>query len=153
MVDPATRIAVEVNGVLSRYIAIHDDIFTFSLRRVIPIPGIFRPIKFDEHRHRLSALQDDLRRCDAAASAVIQQTPSPHRFLLAIPEYIDSLATAIDRLRAICDHLQAKTEGDESYTIAAHEAATAAYQESVTRYRDVGARLNSELADFQATSG
>ena len=36
----------QVYSILNRYIVIHDAIFKFSLRKAIPIPGVFKAIDY-----------------------------------------------------------------------------------------------------------
>jgi hypothetical protein len=50
----------QVNSILDRYIVIHDAIFKFSLRKAIPIPGVFKPIDYWQHLRVLDALVSEL---------------------------------------------------------------------------------------------
>ena len=49
-------LAANVNDILSRYILIHDQIIKFSIRKLIPIPGLFKAIPFCTHENDLDAL-------------------------------------------------------------------------------------------------
>ena len=44
-------LAANVNDILSRYILIHDQIIKFSIRKLIPIPGLFKAIPFCTHEN------------------------------------------------------------------------------------------------------
>jgi len=50
----AKLIAVEINNLLSRYIIIHDQIFKFSWRKIIPLPFLFKPINFKNLNNQLN---------------------------------------------------------------------------------------------------
>ena len=53
-------LAANVNDILSRYILIHDQIIKFSIRKLIPIPGLFKAIPFCTHENDLDALLGEL---------------------------------------------------------------------------------------------
>ena len=59
MTEPIA-LAVQVNEILSKYIFIHDDIFKLSIRKLIPIPGIFKKIDFKTHYKNLGKLSKEL---------------------------------------------------------------------------------------------
>lgn len=55
-----TSLAYQVNDILSRYVVIHDAIFKSSIRKILPIPGLFKAIDYGSHYHELDDLHSDL---------------------------------------------------------------------------------------------
>ena len=47
-----------VDNLLSKYLRIHNDIFKFSLRKSIPIRGIFKATDYANHFEELSSLAE-----------------------------------------------------------------------------------------------
>ena len=85
----ALSVAVVANGLLAEYVRIHDDIFARSfwrsIRRIIPIPGIFEAIPYATHANSLAVLRNELRllRGEAAALEAPDSRPSMVRFCMA----------------------------------------------------------------------
>ena len=48
--------AVKVDEILKSYIEVHNDIFKSSIRRVIPLPGFFQAINYENHYNVLNGL-------------------------------------------------------------------------------------------------
>lgn len=51
--DTLRRLAMEASEALNSYISVHDQIFGFSLEKVVRVPGLFQPIDFESARSRL----------------------------------------------------------------------------------------------------
>lgn len=56
--DDLIRKSFDVRDILTQYTKIHNDIFKSSLRRIIPIPGVFKAIDFGKHYGSLSELRE-----------------------------------------------------------------------------------------------
>ena len=55
-------ILIDSGNVLSNYLKIHNDIFTFSIRKIIPIPFIFKKIDYNKSYYSLS---DDINKLNS----------------------------------------------------------------------------------------
>jgi hypothetical protein len=60
--------ALDIGTILNSYIAIQNDFFRFSLRRIFPLPVLFQSIDYEDYVRRLSYLVETLtgivqRRC------------------------------------------------------------------------------------------
>lgn len=132
--------AQELGGLLHRYIAVHDRIFRFSLRRLVPIPGLFKAINFQQHFESLRFIEMDLQRVleDFGRSA-LARSEAGERFLA----YGATLSAAVAQLRQICGHLFQKADGTVEYTSSQYEHDLAEYNQRVARYRQLGARVNA----------
>jgi hypothetical protein len=146
-----TLLAYQVNDILSRYIAVHDAIFKFSIRKLLPIPGLFKAIDYGSHYHELCNLHSELTEtlatiAELRASGLASFSTGP--FLDVLAEYAFALSDAIGKLRDICDNLYRKSQGATDYSMSAYKRDVAAYDISVQRYIALGGRLNSLFAQL-----
>jgi hypothetical protein len=137
-----TTASLEVSMILDRYINVHDDIFKFSLRKIIPIPGVFKRIDFQRHFESLRFAERDLEN-------VIKQLPasssSASSFLSDLKQYCARLAITIALFRDICGNLFEKADGTIEYSKEQYQQDLQAYHASIPDYQQTGARLNEEL--------
>ena len=125
----------EINRVLNGYIFVHDEIFRFSLRKIIPIPGIFKPINYESHYKKLDFLQNRL-------SQIIKDIPENTEFFKLLKEYAQSLLNTILWLQDICQKFTDKLNRVNGYTKNAYDKDMQTYNHSVNTYRSLGIRLN-----------
>jgi len=129
----------QVQTILDRYIAIHDNIFKFSLRKAIPIPGVFKAIDFGQHFRELDSLTSELEHL-AISTNNRARVPS------AFQEYVAALLKTIQFLRDMCKRLYDKSEGDlQSYKMNQYKADVAMYEGLVDKYRLLGSALNEYI--------
>jgi len=159
-VQQALELAQRVDAILRRYVMVHDALFGFSLRRAIPMPGVFKAIDFDSHHRQLAALNSELADASVAAGDVLKECPSESAvsaFLGALEDYVVALAETICALRDISYRLSQKAHRTGSdYSISAYNADVRNYKASIPHYRDLGKRLNphfpyqtGDLREFQ----
>lgn len=127
----------EVHRILERYIVIHDAIFKFSWREIIPIPGLFKPIKFGQHVADLNSLISSL---DKLSTCLLK---------VGVPEifnqYILALLDTVRFLRDMCKRLYDKSQGDQSYTKDQYKSDMAIYERFVNKYRSLGSAMNQYI--------
>jgi len=92
----------QVHAILERYVAIHDKIFKPSLRKAIPIPGIFKPIDYGQHLRELASLVSALEQLVIATS---NRPGVPSVF----QQYVTALLKTIQFLRDMCRRLYDKS--------------------------------------------
>ena len=139
-------LAANVNDILSRYILIHDQIIKFSIRKLIPIPGLFKAIPFCTHENDLDALLGEL----AAARDSISDhliglrgvATAEGEFTEYLTNYSAALNNTIYQLHGISSELCLKSRGEGDYPYRRYRADLDSYKESVERYRQIGDRLN-----------
>lgn len=125
-----------VHNILDRYIQVHDDIFKFSLRKVIPIPGLFKPIDYKLHYESLYCLKEEL-------EGFIINLDDSNDFAAILKQYAQALMDTILFLREICGKLYEKSKDDLGlYSKQQYQNNIAAYQSLVQRYRALGLELN-----------
>jgi hypothetical protein len=126
----------QVQAILDRYIVIHDKIFKFSLRKAIPIPGIFKPIDFGQHFRDLDSLASEL---EQVAICTSDRAEVPEVF----QQYVNALLRTIQFLRDMCNRLYDKSEGDlQSYKMNQYKADVSEYEGLVEKYCLLGSELN-----------
>ena len=136
-------LAVEVNAILRDYVQVHDDIFGFSLRKLIPIPGLFRAIKYCRHQESLGDLSERLAIIATRDLLdVTPMTPAEAAFLPVFRTYAGALHDTVQRLLHICVQLCRVSQGDSAYRYSNYDADTTAYHASVDTYVSLGNSVN-----------
>lgn len=129
----------EVHEILEKYIAIHDAVFKRSWRKAIPLPGLFKPIKYGQHAAALNSLVSAIDRV-AVGLGVKVGVPD------ILSRYIAALTDAMKTLCDMCTRLYGMSEGDtQGYTLGLHKEKVAEYEGLVERYYALGAELNRYL--------
>jgi len=129
----------QVHEILDRYIAIHDKIFKFSLRKAIPIPGIFKSIDYGQHFKELGSLVSAL---EQVADATSNGAGVPSVF----QQYVTALLKTMQFLRDMCKQLHDKSQGDlQSYSMQQYKSDVAIYERLVEEYRSLGSALNDYI--------
>jgi hypothetical protein len=129
----------QVHTILQRFVSIHDKIFKFSLRKAIPVPGIFKSINYVQHFRNLDSLASAL---EELAISTSDRADIPEVF----QQYVAALLTTIKSLRDICGRLYEKSEGDlQSYSKEQYKADVAKYEGLVDKYRQMGSALNEYI--------
>jgi hypothetical protein len=138
--------AQTVGLILKEYVAVHDDIFAGgvvkTLRRIIPIPGIFQAINFKAHAVTLALLAYSI---DSIRTRVTTQGGNTH-LANTLSEYCVALGTAVAQLRDIATRLASRKRDPNAYSQPSYRSDLARYENAVGRYREVGEQLNRSFA-------
>src|SRR4051812_15539965 len=108
----AGRTHLAVHQILTQYLEVHDQVFAFSLRKIIPIPGLFQPINYARATKQLNELSILLKELAGEC-----ESESP-KVTLAL--YIERLNMAVSALSEICAALAKKTIG-KPYPVARYQ--------------------------------
>lgn len=131
--------AYYVHDILAVYIAIHNDLFKPSLRRLLPIPRFFVEVDFNEYRNALDELSGNLEH-------IILESVDGDEYAITIREYATALLRTMQTLREICDKLDRKSDGDATvYSKREYKRDFRKYLANVREYKAVGERLNEYL--------
>jgi hypothetical protein len=152
--NPALQLGIEIGHLLARYVAVHDECFASSIRRVIPIPGIFKPIDFKQLHMRLREIYIELQKSQRKIHDLQeggQINPQWARFSQALSEYSGSVAQSVGWLSSICSHLSDRVDGRE-YRATKYKEDLIGYETSIDRYRVKGAELNELLRSASSAS-
>ena len=136
------QLAFQVNDLLTQYIAIHDDIFAHSWRKVIPIPGIFKKIDYCHHEAVLSAMLFTLEGYTSDAADLQQSPRGPSELAQALVGYTTALHTTLEHLHGMCSKLCSKSRGKAGYDLGAYNRDFQEYERLRTVYSQWGEALN-----------
>ena len=133
------REVYQLQWILDRYVVIHDKIFKFSLREVIPIPGLFKPIDFGQHSRELDHLISTLEQISTS-------TRNKGGFPDVFQQYVTALLKAMQFLRDICRQLYDVSQGDlKSYKMGLYKSDVTTYEGLVEKYLSLGLKLNEDI--------
>jgi hypothetical protein len=141
-----------VHDLLSQYIEVHDDVFKFSMRHAIPIPGIFKPIDFNGHLIKAERIRWQLEEINDGIIGMGNDIEGLEgEYLKVLSKYIRDLIETIIKLKVVLGALYAKSQSfvNSSYNWDNYKNDLAAYEQSVSNYMAIGKELN-EL--FQAAN-
>lgn len=129
---------------LEQYVEVHEEIFGGSwirtIRKLIPIPGIFLAIDYRNCASRLEPLISELQSVEeVAARDAYGSRPS-----LTMHRYIEALLRAMKQLHTVCTKLAVKAEGGAGYSSTAYARDVSRYNELVTAYSRIGESLNEQ---------
>lgn len=127
---------------LKDYIRVHDEIFSFSLGKLIPLPFLFQPIDFTQHYRTLRFIEADLLNLSDQFPELSVEEPE---LLAVIRDYTGRLLKSVMLLQGICQKLYQKADGTASYARALYKNDLFIYEQSVKNYRSAGSHLNRLL--------
>lgn len=136
-------IAVEVNELLSRYIEIHDVVFKFSWRKIMPLPFIFKPIDFGYFQSGAEQILSQLETCNQQIDNLIEGLKQKERDLAHfLSEYCTILIETVSLLKGILHQLHLKSQGSGKYSLAEYNRQCDLYKNAVDKYSAMGDQLN-----------
>lgn len=142
----SNMLAINVNEILSRYIVIHDQIVKFPVRRLLPIPGLFKAIPYCTHEQDLAALLGEVAAVDDRISehhiGLPEAAQTEREFIEVLAQYATALSDTISQLHNISAELCLKSRGEGHYPYRRYRANLDSYEESVEHYLRIGQRLN-----------
>ena len=139
------EISQNINSFLSQYIEIHDDIFKTSIRRIIPIPGIFKAIDFEGHLKKSESISNGFENCQTEIkSLLVSLGDSEQEYLNLLNDYAERLILTVSLLKVVLSALQAKSRSfkNSNYDWSNYKEDLARYEQSVSEYLEIGGDLN-----------
>lgn len=142
-------IAIKVNDLLSRYIGIHDVVFKFSWRKIIPLPFIFKTTDFNSLHIQAKQIFSELETCHEQIDDLIEKTAHKEsRFAHFLSEYCISLIETVSLLKKILYQLYLKSQDSKEYGLGEYNKQCNLYKKAVNKYSNMGGRLNELYAEF-----
>jgi hypothetical protein len=136
-------IAVQVDGLLSRYIEINDAIFKFSWRKIIPLPFVFKPIDFGQLHYLAGEILSQLFVCDQQLRMLREDlTENEGLFADCLSEYCSTLIETVSLLKGITYQLNLKSERPEEYSLTEYQLQSRLYHDAVDKYTAMGDQLD-----------
>ena len=140
-------LAHQINDTLSVYVTVHDAIFVFSLRKILPIPWLFEPIDYCAHEQTLRSLSIRLNHITGMDFLDARPTSEAEKeFLAALLNYALALQDTINKLANISTNLCRKSLGKSVYRYPSYRADVREYDASVEKYSTLGVQLNGLYA-------
>jgi len=145
--ESARRLAFLVNATLEEYIGVHDDVFKFSLWRIIPFPGLVDRAAFASNALRLKRLMLQLNKIEQELDGSnCYSNRAVEEFGTALKKYVLALADAVSQLRLICERLHEESHRIFSYAWKKYKRDVDQYKFYIDAYLSLARRLN-ELYD------
>jgi len=142
-------IATEINGLLNRYIEIHNSVFKFSWRKAIPLPFFFKPINFDSLHNKAEQILSELSSSNKRITLLLEYiNQKESHFAHFLSEYCTALMETVSLLKRILYQLYLKSENSNEYNLDEHNKMLKLYKEAVNRYSAMGSRLNELYIEF-----
>jgi hypothetical protein len=148
--DDRQSIAIKANALLTDFIEVHDDLFAPSffttLRRAVPVPGIFKAIDFEAHAQRLQRILGGVR--EVRAQAGLQRNGGADliavvTFFRAFDDFCGALESTVSHLAGICEQMSRDRSGRPSWREYNH--AVKEYERLRSNQMDAGTRLQQSL--------
>jgi len=148
VVESLISVAFAVNKALQRYIVVHDAVFKFSLRKILPLPFFFKPIDYGALWRETESVLADL----AAAQSEVETLATSHvapggeaeQLSACLREYIAALQRTVEMLATLCQRLFKKSQG-EPLSWCEYNDLCDTYTATIPVYTQVGARLSALL--------
>ncbi len=137
-------ICFEVGLLLDEYIKVHDYLLGTSVRRILPIPSIFKPIDFQKSKDKLLLIIQRLDFNKEQVESIPSETltGSEREAKKILIEYVDKLSSAIMQLVDVCTLLLSQAAGI-SVSFKNYKEEMAKYDKLVHDYAEAGTKLNS----------
>ena len=136
-------ISVVVNGLLTRYVEIHEECFNR------PIWHYFKAIDFGGHRADAEQLIAAFQSCRNHLASMVGSDDREREYLETLRQYVESLMRTIEVLGIVLDGLHAKSQKWPSYNWSTYKSDLKNYEQSVDDYTALGARLNTLYRQLQ----
>lgn len=147
--EQISHLSLDVHRLLSEYVAVHDDVFKASVRRVIPLPLIFRAIEWGKHVSAIEAIAEDLDRCtDRAEYLAILSTADQRAYLDSLSQYLRALIATVALFKAVLDGMHAKAQSWRSYKWRTYRHDITKYKQSISVYIALGNGLGDKLRNL-----
>ena len=144
-IEELRNIANRVNKLLTTYIDINDEIFKPSIRKIIPIPGIFKKINYHFNYSKLSDIETDLRTELNDLNTLVhvfKEFTIEFKFIGIFLKYCEALLDTIYSLKTICFKMREKIDGNSKYPYTEYDGDVEEYSKLVKRYVSMGSTVN-----------
>jgi len=137
-----------VHDLLKDYTHLHDEVFAadmlLNIRRVLPIPLLFKPIPYDSIieestilMSELEMVMSNLKACEFEIKFTVDRD-----LLDTFKSYVQVLYIAIERFKDLCGNLNGKIY-KKKYKRKSYQQELDDYYKSIEDYMKIGAKLNN----------
>ena len=139
-IESIDNLVLIVNNLLTKYIQLHNRLFKFSIKKIIPIPFIFKPIDFNKFSYEINEVLDGLKWCYRERSNFPMSNQNKE-LMIIMEKYIFTLILTLEQLLLVSENLRNKANG-EVYDFKIYKQDVDRYNELVEKYRYLGKQLN-----------
>jgi hypothetical protein len=132
----------QTKDLLSRIIAVHKELFGFSIRKIIPIPFIFKQI---DHAFLWGEVKEVYHELNRLISNIKENPLTLARDNIFIT-YLEALADSANLFSVLLKRLSQKSSNINTYTKVEYLSDLEAYEVSQSKYSKLGVLLNQHLA-------
>jgi hypothetical protein len=112
--EETVKLARRVSGMVKEYMAVQDDLFKPSIRKVLRIPGIYRPADYGKNKKILEDLLAGLSEVKSAIRRdASDSSPAEAKFLGNLRGYVSLMTAATEKLAHICGRLGERSGGGD----------------------------------------
>jgi len=135
------------------YIRIYNECYKFSLRKIIPIPFIFKPIDYKVHTEELSRILNELKRIELKTKHIIKrnrkdiQNLGLNNRVNMFVDYIGSFWMMLSKLESIIDRLAEQSEGIRKFPSKEHSIMLDEYQRESCIFQASRETVHSYISD------
>ena len=132
-----------VHSILRSHMAIQNELFRPTWRKIVRIPGVYRPVPYGEKRDELRTLAEQLLEIRTRIKGMKPEGDNEDgRFLISLRAYCTSLSESILALSDICGRLSAKSKG-EDYPRSSYEKEIGEFRALESKSMEIGKSLNA----------
>lgn len=143
------KLTHDVNDLLTRYIAIHDDIFRASWRRFIPIPGLFQKINYQQHFIDITNVEITLSAMKVEAAGLYENVSGAGKdCVAALNNYIASLLNSLSVLIKIIEGLKDKSK-HKKYNWNEYGLHVHSYEQLREKHAALGVEVNQKWEKYR----
>lgn len=109
------------NKFYTDYASIYNDCYKFSLRKIVPLPFIFKKIDYKGHSDKLSRILKELKRIEFKMEYIMKknkkdiQKAGLRDLVNMLTEYVRDFWMLVSKLESIIDRLSQQAEGEMKF--------------------------------------
>ena len=146
--EETARLARQVSVLLKEYIAVQEDLFKPTLRKIVRLPFFYAPVDYRANSLKLEAIFQEL---GAVKSDIRKGNPEgtlpEGKFLALLRGYVSLMSTAAEKLREICGRLEQRSDG-APYSRQEYKTDMAELRQIQKKHLDAGVALNTLLKEL-----
>lgn len=127
---------------LARHVSVHQEVFGFSLRKVLPIPFLFKKIDYAYLWSESDEIHHELRRLIIE----VQDNPLTLKRDNIFTIYLTALSESASKLALLLKKLSQKSNGISKYEKSEYLSDLDSYELSQKKYSALGVQLNEHLS-------
>lgn len=140
------EIAQRTNAVLKHYMAIQNELFKPSLRKMIRLPGIYKPIDYSGNCQKLEEIISELECIKTSIRDISPDNKTEDgNFLILQRAYITGMLKAVVCVKEIAEKLYQRSTGHKDYTQKDYKEDIEVFKKAELEFLEIGLKLNEMI--------